>query len=87
MADRLQNMVLLGGNYKGVGNATAQMGAEFNFSYDPDSAAKCFKEIADITMVPLEVCNEFMDMDLSVVESPFRQTSPLGNYIRHVFEA
>ncbi|VDK52941.1 unnamed protein product [Cylicostephanus goldi] len=54
-AERIHKLVILGGNYFGVGNVDEHSSAEFNFNGDPEAAKIVLEEMAtDITLVPWE---------------------------------
>ncbi|CAL1301267.1 unnamed protein product [Larinioides sclopetarius] len=55
---RLKSLVVMGGNYKGLGNVTET--AEFNFHSDPESADIVLGEaLCPVKLVPWETCLEF----------------------------
>ncbi len=56
IADRIQEIVLMGGAYFEVGNITPT--AEFNIYVDPEAAEIVFKSGAPITVVPLDVTHK-----------------------------
>ena len=58
IADRLKQIVLMGGGYFEQGNITPS--AEFNIYVDPDAAARVFNCGAPITMMPLDVTHKVM---------------------------
>ncbi|VDO34054.1 unnamed protein product, partial [Haemonchus placei] len=69
-AKRLRKLVILGGNYFGVGNMSEFSSAEFNFGADPEAAKIVMEEMnTPITMVPWEnaylngaqVCAELLE--------------------------
>ncbi|QDY68699.1 nucleoside hydrolase [Qingshengfaniella alkalisoli] len=74
IADRIQEIVLMGGAYFEVGNVTPT--AEFNIYVDPEAADIVFKCGAPITVMPLDVTHKalttqehiqgFRDMDTKV---------------------
>ncbi|GAB1607795.1 inosine-uridine preferring nucleoside hydrolase-like isoform X2 [Argonauta hians] len=52
---KLKDCVIMGGNYKGIGNVTAS--AEFNFFNDPEAAHVVLEKLScPITMVTWELC-------------------------------
>ncbi|KAL6737696.1 hypothetical protein Aduo_011318 [Ancylostoma duodenale] len=54
-AQRIKKLVILGGNYYGVGNVDEFSSAEFNFSGDPEAAKIVIEEMdTDVTLVPWE---------------------------------
>ncbi|VDL73411.1 unnamed protein product [Nippostrongylus brasiliensis] len=56
LAGRLKKLVVLGGNYFGVGNTNDGSSKEFNFGSDPEAAKIVMEEMSTpITMVPWEV--------------------------------
>ena len=56
IAERVQEIVLMGGAYFEVGNVTPA--AEFNIHVDPEAAEIVFKSGAPITVVPLDVTHK-----------------------------
>ncbi len=56
IADRVQEIVLMGGAYFEVGNITPT--AEFNIYVDPEAAAAVFKAGIEITVFPLDVTHK-----------------------------
>ncbi|XP_055943078.1 nucleoside hydrolase-like isoform X2 [Argiope bruennichi] len=55
---RLKSLVVMGGNYKGLGNVTET--AEFNFHSDPEAAHIVLGEaLCPVKLVPWETCLEF----------------------------
>ncbi|MEM9579557.1 MAG: nucleoside hydrolase [Pseudomonadota bacterium] len=58
IADRIAQIVLMGGAYFEVGNITPA--AEFNIYVDPEAADIVFKSGIDITMMPLDVTHQVL---------------------------
>ena len=56
IAEKIQEIVLMGGAYFEVGNITPT--AEFNIYVDPEAADIVFKSGADITVLPLDVTHK-----------------------------
>lgn len=58
IAERIQEIVLMGGAYFEVGNITPA--AEFNIYVDPEAAEIVFKSGANITVMPLDVTHKVL---------------------------
>ncbi|XP_050329713.1 inosine-uridine preferring nucleoside hydrolase-like [Bactrocera neohumeralis] len=76
--DKVGEIYIMGGNYRGKGNTTKS--AEFNFMMDPEAAQIVFENVeAPVTILPWETCDDqafriTLDWRLNIlgtVESPF----------------
>ncbi|EPB69111.1 Inosine-uridine preferring nucleoside hydrolase [Ancylostoma ceylanicum] len=55
LPQRIKRLVIMGGNYYGVGNVDEFSSAEFNFNGDPEAAKIVIEEMhTDVTLVPWE---------------------------------
>ncbi|CAI2344860.1 unnamed protein product [Caenorhabditis sp. 36 PRJEB53466] len=85
IAQRLQKVVIMGGNYLGVGNTQSNSTAEFNFLMDPEAAQIVLSAI-HTTIVPWDTCffkgpeySEEVDYEESL-----RQNTPLSYFLSNI---
>ncbi|PIO58233.1 Inosine-uridine preferring nucleoside hydrolase, partial [Teladorsagia circumcincta] len=83
-AKRLRKLVILGGNYFGVGNMSEFSSAEFNFGADPEAAKIVIEEMStQITMVPWEnaYLNGAQHEKLVDFEAHLKMDTPLASFL------
>uniref|UniRef100_A0A7I4YNG0 IU_nuc_hydro domain-containing protein n=1 Tax=Haemonchus contortus TaxID=6289 RepID=A0A7I4YNG0_HAECO len=81
---RLRKLVILGGNYFGVGNMSEFSSAEFNFGADPEAAKIVMEEMnTPITMVPWEnaYLNGAQHEELVDFQSHLKIDTPLASFL------
>ncbi|VDO80436.1 unnamed protein product [Heligmosomoides polygyrus] len=83
-AKRLKKLVILGGNYLGVGNMDEMSSAEFNFGSDPEAAKIVIEEMnTPITMVPWEVhyLRDVKHEECVDFDAHLRYETPLASFL------
>ncbi|KAK6752059.1 hypothetical protein RB195_003467 [Necator americanus] len=83
-AKQIGKLVIMGGNYYGVGNVSEFSSAEFNFSGDPEAAKIVLDEMStDVTLIPWE--NVYLDRAKHEAEINFdahlKVDTPLASFL------